>query len=797
MYHMPNFDKNRIFNESPTKVLKREYENLRADFSKLNAMRYKTFYESSPLSFILENSSLIFSEPYRGLDFYKSIMENSLIPFPAWEKEIGKVTTYLSEHKDQMSDTQRSEYENLLSIMESKYEQRKNSICLYDAMMEDGQETWDMYDDLYEYARQNIEGIPDSVTELMESEDVNLLDVMNIVLTKPELHPTMMHYLEACYYEDPLLPDEFALNTYTTNVISRMMKDSYFSEKVHSIQNMNLRHFIMGLGGVKTSEIVDDILVEHVFNYDPLYSTTENSVNRIFEDDVYSELFEETNAEQKLSRLLCEKAVLDMNKAFLSMDALYEGIISPSVDSVVEQICVESTTIEKIPQNPSGQLKLLEERCSEIDKELELLQERYFNSDGSASSVVSRSVGKYGQDREMLNKKEHEDEAKKIPLYTPKKRDDLPVNPNTSSEEDDDQDDSDDEDSESDTAVDPDEKEDRKKKSDAKKRKLDKYSSMDIDNKEFDSMEFSFGKSDNKITGDYKGLIRKLKNDDEDLYDFWKKVESFSRKKKKNKEKKWVHIMEYLACARDSADFIPEMGKPEKTKMLNGIKSKIDKYSGTDKVQGYKFDPDKDYTRESYLFESDDEDDDSDDKPRKPQDVPKPEKRPFFQRVQNKALDTNVQFKKTVAKGRRTAQDARNAGKAVAKVPRNISDSIKKTVNDWDELDDNRRKEYIIQPGYRKKYFKALQLAIAHGVAWSINPLLNIVLAIGSKISASKDERMKNELIRELKAEIEVTKEKIEDARGNGDNQEKYKLMRIKEKLDAELTRVTANAKYI
>lgn len=165
--------------------------------------------------------------------------------------------------------------------------------------------------------------------------------------------------------------------------------------------------------------------------------------------------------------------------------------------------------------------------------------------------------------------------------------------------------------------------------------------------------------------------------------------------------------------------------------------------------------------------------------------------------MQNKALDTNVQFKKTVAKGRRTAQDARNAGKAVAKVPMNVTDSIKRTVDKWDELDDNRRKEYIIQPGYRKKYFKALQLAIMHGVAWSINPLLNIVLAISHKLSAHKDERIKNELVRELKAEIKVTEEKIEDAKANGDNQQKYKLIRIKEKLDAELVRVGANAKFI
>ena len=160
-------------------------------------------------------------------------------------------------------------------------------------------------------------------------------------------------------------------------------------------------------------------------------------------------------------------------------------------------------------------------------------------------------------------------------------------------------------------------------------------------------------------------------------------------------------------------------------------------------------------------------------------------------------MDTNVKFKKKVAEGRRTAQDARNAGKAVAKVPMNITDSIKKTVDDWEEMDDNRRKEYIITPGYRKRYFKALKLALMHGVAFSINPLLNIVLAICGKFSATKDIRIRNELTRELEAEIKVTDEKIEDAKSAQDNQQKYKLMRIREKLNAELTRVSTNAKTI
>lgn len=659
---MPNFDKNRIFNESPKKVLYREFENLKADFSKLGAVRYQALYENAPLSFILKNSQVIFTEPYYGYGFYKNIMEHAILPFGALEQEMEKVDAYLQENANKMSDTQKANYMSLMESMRKRFYSIKNTSCLYDALMEGS--NVDIYDDLYEFTKNPSETIPESIMELMESEDINLIDMITVGLEVPRLHSEMVMYLEQSYDSTPSTPEDYAMNTYTSNVIFRMMRDSYFSERVNALTNMNLRHFIQGLGGLKSSELIDQNVVEMVKDYNPGFSTTENSVNQIFEDDIYSELLEETNLEEKTNRLLCEKAILDMNIAFLSMDAFYEDVIFHKVNSIVEQICIESTTMEKIPQDLDGQIKLLEERSSQIDDELAPIMERYFSRDGTPGLVVSKSLGRYGQDK-MTSKDAKNLEPEESKFYVPTKKLD------TKNKDDDEPDDSDDE-------------SELEKRNAAKKRRDDKYSKMDINSPEF-------------------------KNITEAVF-----------KKKDNAKKE---------------------DKPEK--------------------------------------------------------VEKPEKRPFFQRVQNKALDTNVQFKKTVAAGRRKAQDARNAGKALAKIPMNISDSIKKAVDNWEELDDNRRKEYMIKPGNRKKVFRALKLAITHGIAWSINPLLNIVLAISHKLSAMKDERLKNELVRELKAEIRVTEEKIEDAKANGDNQQKYRLMRIKEKLDAELTRVGANAKFI
>ena len=205
------------------------------------------------------------------------------------------------------------------------------------------------------------------------------------------------------------------------------------------------------------------------------------------------------------------------------------------------------------------------------------------------------------------------------------------------------------------------------------------------------------------------------------------------------------------------------------------------------------------YALEAVIEPGEDENDDGevDNKPVKPQKVQKPDKPNVFRRIQNKALDANVKFNRKVANGQRTAVDAKNAARASAKIPLNISDAIKKDLQKWEEANDDKHKEYIVKPGYRKKYFKAFKIAIMHYLAYAINPLLNIVLFMAQKMSASKDVRLRNELIRELDTEIKVVTEKIEDAKAAGDQNQKYKLMRIKEKLEAEKARVGLNSRVI
>ena len=668
---MADLNKDRIFNESSKKVLLREFENLKKDYNKMNVLKYKSLYENESLSFILDNSRYIFSEPMKGLEFYERVINNSCIPFNRMEDEYHKLESYVAENQNKMSHVQAADYEVVLEEVASKYNSMKNTINLYDNMMENVDSMDEYYNAMYEYMNDINLDARDKVLSLMQEKELNLIDTINLVsfledYSAEDYSADLFHYIESAYVENPTTPEEYQLNTYTSNVLSRIMKDTHFQEAVNQIQNVNLRHLIQGISGVRDGDVLESVAVEVIENYNPMYSSPVNSVNKLFDDIDYAQIYEESNDEEKLNNLLCEKAVVDMNLSFLILDTFSESEEDlTNISSVVEKLCVESIEIESIPTSYEKQIDMLVAESLRLEKEIELISEKYFSNSGGPSSVVAKSIGLSGDDDKNARKDDKkEDEVK---TYTPQR-----ILPEEHKE-----DETHDDNADGDKVDDEDDKdltEEEKKKKEAKDRQTEKYANMEFDDEEF-----------NKLTTEAE-----------------------------------------------------------------------------------------EYTK-----------------------VEKPQKKNVFQRIQNKALDANVQFKKKVAEAKRKAVDARNAKKAVAKVPTNIIDSIKKRMDEWDEMDDNRRKEYIIKPGFRKKYFKALKLCILHYGAFAINPVLNVVLLICHNFSNTKDVRIRNELTRELKAEIKVTEEKIEDAKANGDNKQKYQLMRIKEKLEAELVRVGANSSYI
>lgn len=627
---MPELNKDRIFNESSKKVLIREFNALKSDYSKLNAIKYFSLYENESLSFIIENSRYIFSEPIKGLGFYKEMVESNKLPFDKILEEKNKIDNFITEHVESMSEKQANEYRELSNTINMKYENNKNSIHLYESIMDEGDNTA-CYDALYEYHKSHDEKYLDTIRNVIfESDDWNIMDAINIGSSVPELSSDLYKYIDSSYVNNPLTPDECGTNAIISNIVSCMLKDKDVKDSVCNINNMNTRHIILGVGGISNSDMITDVTKEEIEQ--PKFVTTEYTINSIFEDGMMGESYDESDDEVKLCNLRCEKAIIDVNLGFLIIESMNsdDDQISSIYDrnSIVEKICVESSDIEKIPTTYTEQIAILENESKRLDEEINLITEKYFSNNGGPSKIVAASIGDVANDK-------------------------------TSS-------------------------------------KTGDHSRQDYDDEEDDEKEVT--------------------------------------SKKKNSSSKKDKDIDFDEVKEDEVKFT---------------------------------------------------------------EVKKPAKKNIFQRIQNKALDANVKFKKVVAEGKRKSVDAKNAGKAVGKIPLNITDSIKKQVDEWDEMDDDRRKAYIAKPGFRKKYFKALKLCLLHYGAFAINPVLNIVLAICHKFSNTKDVRIRNELTRELNAEIAIIQEKIEDARSEGDKEAKYKLMRYKEKLEAEVTRISANSTFV
>lgn len=179
---------------------------------------------------------------------------------------------------------------------------------------------------------------------------------------------------------------------------------------------------------------------------------------------------------------------------------------------------------------------------------------------------------------------------------------------------------------------------------------------------------------------------------------------------------------------------------------------------------------------------------------KKPQ-APTPKNR--LNKIQFDAMDREAKWQQKRSIRQQKGQDVRNAAKAVTAIPLNVLKSMKSQVKSLDELDDERRKKYMTEPGFRKKAFRNLKIAILYGTAANIKLALVPTVAMCRHFSKKKNLRIRNELIRELQTDIKVCEEKIADANAAGDTKEKYRLMRIKDKLDAELVRVKTNSKYV
>ncbi len=162
--------------------------------------------------------------------------------------------------------------------------------------------------------------------------------------------------------------------------------------------------------------------------------------------------------------------------------------------------------------------------------------------------------------------------------------------------------------------------------------------------------------------------------------------------------------------------------------------------------------------------------------------------------VKDTLMDIDRSTAKVQQGAKRTVQNVQNVGRAAMKPINRTKSWLGNVINDWKDKSETEIKEEMADPKSRSKLFNAIKTSIKVGALWQAGLLMNpVFIAITAFRHFEKDKnksRLRNEMIGELKAEMEIIDEKIKDADQNGDDKAKYQLMRFKNEVNKKLMRV-------
>lgn len=172
--------------------------------------------------------------------------------------------------------------------------------------------------------------------------------------------------------------------------------------------------------------------------------------------------------------------------------------------------------------------------------------------------------------------------------------------------------------------------------------------------------------------------------------------------------------------------------------------------------------------------------------------------------IQDAIQDIDRNTKAGLQKVKKVGQNVVNTGKAIVKPINAVKDLVSKTITKWKDTDENSLKEKIADPHSRSTLYNVIRKLIIGGSLWKAgilqHPLfwvLGTAKLIGDK---KKQDRLKHEIIGELKTEIEIIDKKIEDCNNDYNNPDsraaKYKLMRLKNEMTKKLMRVAGGKNW-
>lgn len=413
-------NREKILNANPRKRLMIGFDKLKENFTEEMAYSYMSLYKDQPLSFLLENSELIFKEPYYGYDFYKTLIEGEDVEYPLFHQyaiEKGKVKDYLDRNGEKMSKKQKGMYDDLLTSLEDKEEKYKNcnTVCGYlqgehPKLNEDIPE---LCDDLYAYkkchSKKERDGICHKIKGKMDEMPNAAYGLYAPFVNKVTKDPTLIsrsdveEIKEASVFTGENYQSEFETYIESVFLMSKLFEDSVYEESVRQIPNVSIRSIFTGYQKESAKEQINNIVTEHVSRIETYYASPKASVNKIFNDLYDDAIFEEEYKEAKEYRLGLQKIAYDK----LSDIILYEYLNTNDLETPIssysffdENMTVEEAMgwiIEKVNEI-NNELSYISEEENDLDKELEKYEKEFDKEDkedNKASEKADKEAEKY------------------------------------------------------------------------------------------------------------------------------------------------------------------------------------------------------------------------------------------------------------------------------------------------------------------------------------------------------------------------------------------------------------------
>ena len=201
---------------------------------------------------------------------------------------------------------------------------------------------------------------------------------------------------------------------------------------------------------------------------------------------------------------------------------------------------------------------------------------------------------------------------------------------------------------------------------------------------------------------------------------------------------------------------------------------------------------------EDYFESTDDEDDDNDDEDSSDDVEDNPNKKADIKtKLTNKALDADKKAREVEAKMNKNASATKRLIKAGTAIPRHIAKNIDDAVEEIRNAKKERLKKRLLDDGYRSAFWNKLKIATKYKMLGAVNIMLVPLYWLLRRSNKMKNIRLKEDIIRDFNLELDILKDKYQDAANAGNAEAKEDLRRKIDKMERELKRARYNSRAL